>query len=89
MGNIELERELTKILDNLETDKVIFLTDLVGGTPFSSVALLGKSNPSYKVLGGCNIAMVIAALEIGDADNIEVVNEVLAVSKKGIALYQS
>lgn len=88
MGNYELEQELKNILNTLKSEQVIFLTDLAGGTPFSTAVLLSENNPKYKVFGGCNMPMVVSAIELSEEDDIlSITEEILTSSKDGIILF--
>lgn len=88
MGNKELETELKNILTTLNSKQVIFLTDLAGGTPFSTAVLLSEGNPGYKVFGGCNMPMVVSAIELSEEDETDsVANEILSFAKDGVILF--
>lgn len=49
-------------INNLEAEKIIFLVDIKGGTPFNCAARMKIENPSYEVITGVNIPMVISLL---------------------------
>lgn len=88
MGNKELETELRNILTTLNSKQVIFLTDLAGGTPFSTAVLLSEGNPGYKVFGGCNMPMVVSAIELSEEDETDsVADEILSFAKDGVILF--
>lgn len=90
MGNKELEDKLKNILHTLNSNQVLFLTDLAGGTPFSTAVLLSEGNPGYKVFGGCNMPMVVSALELSEEDDINsIAEEILNFAKDGIMLFGS
>lgn len=88
MGNKELEEKLRTVLCECNSKQVIFLTDLAGGTPFSTAVLLSENNPGYKVFGGCNMPMVVAAIELSEEENIEdITEEILNSAKDGAVQY--
>ena len=62
MGNTELEEKLRKIVADTESEEIIFLADIVGGTPFSTAVLISQDMPKSRVFGGCNMPMLFAAL---------------------------
>lgn len=67
---------------NLE-EGILFITDLLGGTPFSVAAEISlEKEDKIKVIGGSNIPTLIAALEIREeTDNFE--NEITNIVKSG------
>ena len=88
MGNKELEVELRNILSTLNSKQVIFLTDLAGGTPFSTAVLLSEGNPGYKVFGGCNMPMIVSAIELSEEDETDsITDEILSFAKDGVILF--
>lgn len=90
MGNKELEDRLKEVLCECNSDQVIFLTDLAGGTPFSTAVLLSENKPRYKVFGGCNMPMVITAVELSEEDSIEdITEEILNAAKDGAVQFQT
>ncbi len=90
MKNYELEMELKNILATLNSPQVIFLTDLAGGTPFSTAVLISKNKLGYKVFSGCNLPMIIASIELSLKDNIDsITSEILNFSKSGIILFEN
>ncbi|MGL5645540.1 PTS galactosamine/N-acetylgalactosamine transporter subunit IIA, partial [Cetobacterium sp.] len=60
MGTKELEeRYIESVLKN-EDRETLFLTDLAGGTPFSTAVTLSQSMKDIYVLGGINIPTILA-----------------------------
>lgn len=90
MGNKELENKLKEVLCECNSDQAIFLTDLAGGTPFSTAVLLSENKPGYKVFGGCNMPMAITAVELSEEGNIEeIAEEILNAAKDGAIQFQT
>lgn len=90
MGNKELEEKLCDILSKLDSDEVLFLTDIAGGTPFSTAVLLSENNPKYRIYSGCNMPMIISAIELAEEDDIVSIDrDILCYAKEGIVLFES
>ncbi len=59
-GDPELYAEkLAEIVNNCNDNLIIFC-DIVGGTPFQKSALISQGE--IKVIGGCNIPMIVSAV---------------------------
>lgn len=88
MGNRELEDKLKNLIQELNSKQILFLTDLVGGTPFSTAVLLSEENPEYKIFGGCNMPMIISAIELSEEKDINyIADEILNFAKDNIILF--
>ena len=90
MGNTELEEKLRKIVSETESEEIIFLADIVGGTPFSTAVLISQDMPKNRVLGGCNMPMLFAALEMREEGTPEeIAEDILADAKTNTALFEN
>ena len=90
MGNTELEEKLRKIVSETESEEIIFLADIVGGTPFSTAVLISQDMPKSRVFGGCNMPMLFAALEMREEGTLEeIAEDILADAKSNTALFEN
>lgn len=88
MGNQELEEKMRKLISDLDSDEIIFLSDLAGGTPFSTAVMISQDMPKCKVFGGCNMPMLFSALEMReDGSTEEIASSVLAEAKDSVILF--
>ena len=56
----DLERELTKALDELkDCDGILVLSDLGGGSPFKTAVMCGYPRGNVEVIAGTNLPMLI------------------------------
>lgn len=63
MSSEELEQLLELAVAQNPSDKgVVFLTDILGGSPFRQAALLSMQLPNSEVICGTNMQMLIALL---------------------------
>lgn len=68
--------------------KVIFLTDLVGGSPFKSSVLVGQALKGSQVIAGANLPMVLEVVFASECDDIEILKNVaIEVGKNGIKCF--
>lgn len=86
-GTDKLEADLTAAYETLkDCEGIIVFSDLAGGSPFRTAALLAAGNPKVKVVAGTNLAMLceisMARTMINDLDML--VSSALSVGKDGI-----
>jgi PTS system N-acetylgalactosamine-specific IIA component len=84
---LALEAEFKDAMEKIGEDEVLFLTDISGGTPFSTAALM--SSDKIKVISGCNMAMVVEAINLRDDQNLsESIEEIIESAIDGIELFK-
>ena len=86
-GTEKLENDLKNAYAQLaDCDGIIVFSDLAGGSPFKTAALLGADNPKVRVLAGSNLPMLceiaMARTMIDDLDTL--VATALSVGKDGV-----
>lgn len=70
-------------------EKVIFMTDLLGGTPFSRSVLNFGDNKNVRVLTGLNFPMLYAASVMQESDDMDKdIQEIISLAREGITVYQ-
>lgn len=50
-------------------DRILFLNDLLGGTPYNQAARIVSENENYGIVAGVNLPMLIAMSAAQDADD--------------------
>lgn len=85
----DLDANLKQAFDELKDyKKKIFITDLVGGTPFSRSVLNFGSNEDVRVLSGLNFALIYTAMTTEEGEDIDVdVKDIIEQGKAGITAY--
>ncbi len=88
----ELKIKLTEALDKLEECKnIIFLTDIVGGSPFKiSAEIAGTSSKNIKIISGTNLGMLIENVMMRDMDiNIDkLVENAISTGKQQVLKFE-
>ena len=69
-------------------EQVLFLNDLLGGTPYNQAARIVSENENYGIVAGLNLPALIAAVSMQDADEegiaiTELVEKVKEACKEG------
>ncbi|MBR1580964.1 MAG: PTS sugar transporter subunit IIA [Selenomonadaceae bacterium] len=91
---VEKYEDAIKELGN--PDRVLFLNDLLGGSPYNAACRLVVGNQDYAIVAGVNLPMLIAMVseQIGDDGSLEIdqlVEKAIAAGKDGVlsASYES
>ena len=87
----DLEKKLNGALNRLEeVEGVLFLCDLVGGSPFKTAVTLSVQRPDAAVIGGANLAMIIETAIMKDNLPIEELKTMAVNSgKAGIKAFEA
>ena len=70
-------------------DRVLFLNDLLGGSPYNAACRLVIGNPNYAIVAGVNLPMLIAmiseqAIDDGSASIETLVQKAIDAGKDGV-----
>ncbi len=87
MSSQELEEQLIEAASAMETDQILILADLLGGSPFNTSSMLRSKleGKQVKVLAGVNMAMMIEAVFArGTMDLDALVQDLLTAGPEGI-----
>lgn len=89
MKSKELENKINEVIIELNSEEIIFLTDIPGGTPFCTAVLLSRDNPKFRVYSGCSIPMIMSALEFASKDDLlSVDKEILSMTHDATILFE-
>lgn len=91
MGTKELEGRYTECISKGEDKEILFLTDLAGGTPFSTAVTLsqGIEHINICVLGGINLPTILAAIECRDEGTLEeTLEEIINHGKESLVAFE-
>lgn len=86
----QLEENIEKAYNELSGyEKIIFLTDLLGGTPFSRSVLKYGNNNNVRVLSGLNFSLLYSASTIECSDDMDKdIEEIIEAGRTGITVYE-
>ena len=90
-GTEKLENDLKAAIEKLSgCEGIIVFSDLAGGSPFITAAIVSAGNPNVKVISGTNLPMLceiaMARTMIEDLDML--VSSALNVGKEGVQLFE-
>ncbi|HLR35725.1 MAG TPA: PTS galactosamine/N-acetylgalactosamine transporter subunit IIA [Tissierellales bacterium] len=86
----DLEGNIQRKIKNMkECDGILFLTDVVGGTPFKTCVLLSQEIKNSKVLSGINLPLLLEAIMKRDTENIDELKEnLIEIGRQGIKSFE-
>jgi PTS system mannose-specific IIB component len=87
MGPDDLRGQLEEKIAKLDTDEVLFLVDLWGGTPFNQISSLLKGHEEKRALvTGLNLPMLIEALaeRMGSDSAHEIAKSIVKAATEGV-----
>lgn len=85
-GLPQLHNKMISVIQSMEnTEGIIVLTDLLGGSPYNVANLISRNNPSVYVVYGVNLPMVLEVLLSRMNSPIqELINKAISHGKNGI-----
>ncbi len=87
MSTETLKGKMLEVLADMETNEVLVLADLAGGTPFRTAVELKMTltDKAIRVMAGANMpAMIEAAFSSGDMDLAELAEDVAQNAVEGV-----
>lgn len=95
-GPDDVVTKYEKAIKELKTDKILFLNDLLGGSPYNAACRIVANNPNYGIVAGVNLPMLISMSSIQDTDDgfatiAELIEQAINAGKDGLmtASYES
>lgn len=61
-NDVTLKEKMKETIDKHKEDNVLFICDILGGTPFKCAAELSIENENLEVIAGCNVSSIIEAI---------------------------
>ena len=85
-----LMEKAKKVVDENEENNVIFICDIIGGTPFNTAAKISSENECVGVVGGCNVNAIIEIIMTKDSYELEeLLDELVDRTRKSVCKYQN
>ena len=95
-GPDDVVAKYEKAIKELGTEKMLFLNDLMGGSPYNAACRLVATNENYGIVAGVNLPMLIAMSSAQDMNDdsvslAELMEQAAAAGKDGttISSYES
>lgn len=89
MGPDDLKAQIEEKVEKMDTDQILFLVDLWGGTPFNQASgLLKGKEENWAIVTGLNLPMLIEALgsRLGSESSHEVAQVIIEAARDGIKI---
>ena len=90
-GPDDVVAKYEKAIEELGTEKVLFLNDLMGGSPYNAACRIVATNKNYGIVAGVNLPMLIAMSSLQDADDgsatvEELMEQAVNAAKDGVVI---
>lgn len=60
--DVTLKEKMLKVLEENKESEVLFVCDILGGTPFKTAAEIANSDDKMEVVAGCNVGSIIESI---------------------------
>ncbi|MDO4787697.1 MAG: PTS fructose transporter subunit IIA [Johnsonella sp.] len=90
-GTEELDEKLREAYESLSAySKIIFITDLLGGTPFNRSVMNYGEKENVRVLAGLNFPLLYTAVVTPDSEDMDRdIAGMIEAGREGIAMYRA
>ena len=90
-GPDDVVAKYEKAIKELDTEKVLFLNDLMGGSPYNAACRIVATNQNYGIVAGVNLPMLIAMSSLQDVDDgsatvEELMEQAVNAAKDGVVI---
>ena len=89
-NSVKFEDQLLKSIEDYKEEKIIFFTDLLGGSVNNIISNFVKDNENYFLISGMNLPVLLSLLvENFKSDNKEIkkqIEEIISISVQGIKM---
>ncbi|WP_297281773.1 PTS sugar transporter subunit IIB [uncultured Anaerococcus sp.] len=89
MGPDDLKSDLEAAIDKIDSDQILFLVDLWGGTPFNQASnILEGHEDNWAIVAGMNLPMVIEALSerFTSESSHDIAKAIIGSAKEGVKI---
>lgn len=81
--DVTLKEKMLKVLAENKEAEVLFVCDILGGTPFKTAAEIANSQDKMEVVAGCNVGSIIESIFLKDTMTIgELAQSIVDASKQ-------
>lgn len=83
MTDTGLKMQMEELILTFNNDEILFICDILGGTPYKNAATLSNENDSVEVVAGCNLgSMLEAVFQKETMSLVDLANSLVDSSKK-------
>jgi PTS system N-acetylgalactosamine-specific IIA component len=62
MNEAGLKGQMEETIQSFNNDEILFICDILGGTPYKNAATLSNENGRIEVVAGCNLGSILEAV---------------------------
>lgn len=84
----DLMQKAMKVVEDNSSNNIVFLCDIIGGTPFNTAVKLSLENENIRVVAGCNMSAIIENIIIKDSLDVDtLVDELVNKTKVTVSSF--
>lgn len=88
-SDITLKQKISLLLDKHNKSQILFICDILGGTPFKVAAEISNENDNYQVVCGCNLISIIDAIfNKEEYDIVQLAKSVVESTKQSVMVFK-
>ncbi|MBB6696560.1 hypothetical protein [Clostridium algidicarnis] len=85
-----LMEKAVKVVEENKGNNIVFICDIIGGTPFNTAVKISLENEGIGVVAGCNIGAIIEIIIAKDSYELEeLLDELVEKTKKSVLKYKN
>lgn len=81
-----LKEKYMKVIKENNIENLVFVCDLLGGTPFNTAVQISAEYEHFKVVTGCNLNAILESIILKDNCSVEEVSTLLVEKTKSTVL---
>lgn len=82
MNEEGLRNKMEGVINSFPNDEILFICDILGGTPYKNAAILSNQTDHIEVVAGCNLGSILEALFQKDTMSLSELADFLVKSSK-------
>lgn len=79
-----------KVVEENKGNNIVFICDILGGTPFNTAVKISLENEGIGVVAGCNISAIIEMIMMKDSFELEeLTDQLVNITKNSVRKYKT
>lgn len=85
-----LMEKAIKVVEKNKESNIVFICDILGGTPFNIAVKISSENENIGVVAGCNISAIIEMIMTKDSFELEeLTDQLVNITKNSVLKYKA
>ncbi|WP_027632793.1 hypothetical protein [Clostridium hydrogeniformans] len=85
-----LMEKATKVVEENKGNNIVFICDILGGTPFNTAVKISLEHEGVRVVSGCNMNAILEVIMMKDSFQLEeLTDELVEKTKNSVCRYKT